>query len=378
MKKQFLLLSTLTLSLVACGGGSSGSSSNGNTTPPATDTYAGTSIVAPSGSTLQSFGTSGTTAYASTATGVYSVTPNTTQAQSLTSSQGSMTLVSNQAGVIQITGFNSQLYYATAATIYANEQSVLNIPVNQGNLTALSQQSNNGSLAYGTNLGYVGLINNPAGKSINQITGTGGILAIGCIANGSCNSGNQGFMALTANTVGEFLPYFESSNTANLVYPTSFYYYNLGAWVKPTYNSVISASNTVNYYTSSVNPGIQGESAAVASQVTIPEYVTAVTFNGGNIYVGTNLFNIYVSKGYACNNGQFKNGGCPVNFTGPLNTVNGTVKPLGWVQTPVDGNPADGSVGIVNLSVTSAGNLMAVAQESSTYAIGYVSNSQKY
>lgn len=39
---------------------------------------------------------------------------------------------------------------------------------------------------------------------MSQITGSdaaGGILAIGCIANGSCNSGNQGFMALTANIV---------------------------------------------------------------------------------------------------------------------------------------------------------------------------------
>lgn len=119
----------MTLSLVACGGGSSGGGSNGNTTPPTTDTYAGTSIVAPTGSTLQAFGTSGTTAYASTSTSLYSVTPSTTQSQSLASTQqGNMTLVNNQTGITQITGFNSALYYATIAAVYTNDQIYYNIP----------------------------------------------------------------------------------------------------------------------------------------------------------------------------------------------------------------------------------------------------------
>lgn len=72
--------------------------------------------------------------------------------------------------------------------------------------------------------------------------------------------------------------------------------------------------------------------------------MTYVAFSDGNIYVGTNLFNIYAATGYACNNGQYKQNACPVKFGSALNVnSNNQVTPLGWVQ--------NGSVGIVSLSV---------------------------
>jgi len=381
MKKIILTLSSITL-LVACNGGGGSSSNGGGTTPPATDIYTGTYIVAPSGTTLQAFGTNGNTVYTATPTGLYSVTPATTQAQALkalNTASSTITPVNTQTGVVQITGFNGALYYATGSTIYTTGQQS-QIPSGQGTLTALSPPSSNGTLIYGTNLGYVGLINNPAGKQISQIPdNTGGVLAIGCIANGSCNSGQQGFMALTANNAGQMLPNFESSSASTLNYPTSFYYYNnKGGWIQQNYYLPNPSPVSVNYYTSLNNPGVQSNATPLGS-VAISEYITAVTFNNGNIYVGTNLFNIYAAPGYTCNNGQVSKG-CPVNLTGPLNVnSSGAPEPLGWLQTPANGTPAaSGSTGIVNLSVNSNGSLVAIAQESSTYAVSYVSNATTY
>ncbi|RTL12768.1 MAG: hypothetical protein EKK54_02745 [Neisseriaceae bacterium] len=251
-----------------------------------------------------------------------------------------------------------------------------------GYITALSPSSNNGSTFYGTSNGSVGLVNNPAGKVISQISNldpSSAILAIGCIANGSCNSGKQGVMALTGSING-YTP-FESTTYASTpslwTYPTAFYYYdgvgNAPGWYQiNNYNGSMTAQSfdTVAYYSIESNPGTMSN-PTVLGNATLPEFVTAVTFNNGNIYVGTNLFNIYSVVGYTCNNGQLKNGNCPLVFTGPLNVnSNGVVAPLGWIQ--------NGSVGIVNVTVQQNGTLMAIAQESPTYSTVYVSNSSSY
>lgn len=393
MKLKTILISlSLATTLVACNSGSGSSGGSSNTNPPTNDTYSDVTVNTSSVGTIQAVGTSGSTngSYLATPSGVYSVTPNTTQSRTL--EKGStLTQISTNSGVFNISGLNNNLYYSTTTNIFSydgnNSTSVFVLPTNQGQLTALSQPSSNGSLYYGTSLGFVGLSNNPADKQINQITGQGGVLAIGCIANGSCNSGKQGIMALTL-TSGDIdgLPPFESSNTAaQWSYPTAFSYYNIGdrgqsEWITPPYDATLASNITKAYFTSSNNPGIQGTNATESGTASVNEFVTAVTFNGGNIYVGTNLFNIYVARNYTCNNGQAKQpGGCAVNFTGPINKTNdGVVTPLGWLQTSVDGNPDDGSVGISYLAVQSSGQLLAVAQESSTYATVYTSASTSY
>lgn len=383
MKKITLAVSCACATfLVACGSGGSSGGGGSNTNPPSSDTYSNAMTVNTSSvGQIQSIGTSGSTsgAYLSTSNGLYSVSPNT-QSQSISLNAvveyAILTpVVGSPTNVIQISGSNGQVYYATPQQIYSyiNNVQAPVLPITNGNLSALSQASSNGTLYYGTSTGFVGALNNPAGKEISQITGSGGVLAIGCIANGSCNSGKQGIMALTVNTQGESLPYFESTTASSWSFPTSFWYYNLGTWIQPNYKYTLNSDVIESYYTSSNNPGIQGNNATVAGQVTVNEYITAVTFNGGNIYVGTNLFNIYVATNYACNNGQAKNGGCPITFTGPINQV-----PLGWLQTSVSGNSSDGSVGISYIAVQSSGQLLAIAQESSTYAIGYVSKATTY
>jgi hypothetical protein len=384
MKLKAIIISlSLATTLVACGSGSSGGGSSNNTTPPNSDTYSNNDVVINTSSVgaIQAIGTTGSTsgAYLATPNGVYSVAPSTTQSRSL--EKGStLTPVNTTPGVFQISGSGSNLYYSTSSNIYSynnGTQTTITLPSGvTGNLTALSQASSNGTLYYGTSTGYVGALNNPANKQINPIVGQGGVLAIGCIANGACNSGQQGIitLTLTSGNIGGLLP-FESSNTAaQWNYPTAFSYYDLGTWITPSYNATLGSNITKDYYTSNNNPGIQGSNATVASSTSVNEFVTAVTFNGGNIYVGTNLFNIYAATNYTCNHGQSKQaGGCAVNFTGPINKV-----PLGWLQTSVDSNPNDGSVGISYIAVQSSGQLLAVAQESATYASVYTSQATSY
>ncbi len=375
MRKLIITLSSAAI-LSACGGGGGSSSGGGSggSTPPASDNYTQQSmVIAPSGN-YTSTGSNSNGAYVATSGGFYSVSGNNT------------TPISGApAGITVISGNGSDVYYvpANSSSIYSNNGTLLwDIGSGNGYITALSPSSNNGSTFYGTSNGSVGLINNPAGKVISQISNldaSSAILAIACIANGSCNSGKQGIMALTGSING-YTP-FESTTYASTpslwTYPTAFYYYN-GVGNEPgwyqisNYNGSMAAQSfdTVAYYSIESNPGTMSN-PPVLGTATLPEFVTAVTFNNGNIYVGTNLFNIYSVIGYTCNNGQLKNSGCPLTFTGPLNVnSNGAVAPLGWIQ--------NGSVGITNVTVQQNGKLMVIAQESATYATVYVSNAASY
>lgn len=375
------LLSASCLGVVAC---SSGSSST-NTNPPTQDNFNLQSTVNLNQPTkllssvggpptqFTGFGSNGSGAYMGTTIGSGLVTGNSLN----TSDSVVMNLISGTNGVV---------YYTTGSlpqSIYSNVngQVIDTIPTAQGVVSALSPASSNGSMFYGTSLGYVGLINNPAGKTIAQIPYLGdypSVLAIGCIANGSCNSGQQGIIAMTGTTESSI---FESAiynaDHAQYTAVTNLYYYNLGAWAAVDYTGLFAVSASTYYFDAANTPAGQ-ESAPVspftqytgATPIDLPEFVTSVAFNNGNIYVGTNLFNIYVAANYSCNNGQMKTGGCPVKFTGPINQVNGEVFPLGWMQ--------DGSAGIVSLSVQSNGQLMAIAQESATYSTVYVSNLKSY
>lgn len=365
-KTNYLLLAFISsFTLVACNGG--GSSSSPSPTPPTSDTYTLQSTVkSPSNQIYTSFGSNGNSAYVATNGGFYQVTGNNT------------TTVNTTSNIVVISGNNGTVYYVPAQsdTIYNGNGSVVGtIDSSYGFISALSPATSNGSIFYGTNDGYVGLLNNPAGKQISQIDAAGPVMAIGCIANGSCNSGNQGAMALVAQTA--LIPAFESvlyvDNPSSYNYASSFYYYNLGTWVPVVYNSIVSTGNTITYYTAESNPGTMAQVPA-QYQYSLPnvnEFVTAVAFSDGNIYVGTNLFNIYSATNYACNNGQYKKNACPVTFGNALNVnSNNQVIPLGWVQ--------NGSVGITSLSVQSNGTLMAIAQESPTYATVYVSQANTY
>jgi hypothetical protein len=371
MKKINCLLIALVTSigLAACNGGSSSSPSpTPAPNPPTTDTYTLKSTVnSPSNQVYTSFGSNGSSAYVATDGGFYQVSGNST------------TLVNNTPNIIVIAGSNGNTYYVPVEsdTIYNSNGTVIGTVDSQyGFITAVSPATSNGSIFFGTVSGYVGLLNNPAGKQISQIVGaTGPVMAIGCIASGSCNSGNQGAMALVAPQTS--LPDFESStyvdSPSSYNYTTSFYYYNLGTWVPVTYNPVVSTNNTITYYTAESNPGTMNPvpTEYQYSLSNVNEFVTSVAFSDGNIYVGTNLFNIYAATNYACNNGQYKQNSCPVVFGKPLNVnSDAQVTPLGWVQ--------NGSVGIISLSVQSNGTLMAISQESDTYARVYVSDTNSY
>lgn len=343
-KTNCLLIALVTsIGLAACNGGSS-SSPSPSPTPPTTDTYTLKSTVnSPSNQVYTSFGSNGSIVYVATDGGFYQVSGNST------------TLVNNTPNIIVIAGSNGNTYY---------------VPVESDTI-----YNSNGAVI-GTVSGYVGLLNNSAGKQISQIAGaTGPVMAIGCIASGSCNSGNQGAMALVAPQTT--LPDFESStyvdNPSSYNYTTSFYYYNLGTWVPVTYNPVVSTNNTITYYTAESNSGTMNPvpTEYQYSLSNVNEFVTSVAFSDGNIYVGTNLFNIYAATNYACNNGQYEQNSCPVVFGKPLNVnSDGQVTPLGWVQ--------NGSVGIISLSVQSNGTLMAISQESDTYARVYFSDTNSY
>lgn len=374
MKKNFTLtlLLSVSASLVACGGG--GSSGGGSSTPPVTDNYTlQSTVTAPSG-TYTSTGSSGSGAYLATTDGFYSVSGN--NATTVSGAPGNITVVSGNGSTVYYVPENSYIIYNGSGN------QLWDIGSGYGYITAVSQASSNGSTFYGTTNGYVGLVGNPAGKVISQITtlaNNNQILAIGCIAGGSCNSGQQGVMALTGLNSGYVE--FESSSYASTpslwTYPSAFYYYdgvgNDPGWYQINgYTGSMSgqAFDNVAYYSIESNPGTMNDPTPLGS-TTLPEFVTAVTFNNGNIYVGTNLFNIYSVPNYSCNNGQLKNGGCPLTFNGPLNiNTSGQVVPLGWIQ--------NGSIGIVNLSVQQNGALMAIAQESSNYATVYVSDSTSY
>lgn len=254
-EKINILLTTLitSIGLAACNGGSS-SSSSPPPSPPTTDTYTLTSVVnSPSNQTYTSLGSNGSGAYVATNAGFYQVSGNDT------------TLVNNTSNIIVITGANGTVYYVpeNSNNIYNGSGAVIGtVDSSYGFITAVSPATSNGSIFFGTMSGYVGLLNNPADKQISQIYGASGpVMAIGCIANGSCNSGNQGAMALVAPSTQ--IPDFESTiyvnNTPSYNYTTSFYYYNLGTWVPVTYNSVVSTGNTITYYTVESNPGTMSQ-----------------------------------------------------------------------------------------------------------------------
>lgn len=359
INQSFLIL--VSCGIVACGGGASGgSNSNGGgatvgnytqLTPAGginiNDSSSAQSVKSFS-STMQnvytSFGNNGSTLYAGTSTGqLLQMNPNYTGWVQVTSAP-------NNLPIIAISSNNSNgVYYAPYPSITGYSypgDNTFNVG-SDGYLTAITS-SNNGSIYYGTDLGNVGLTNNPAGKQIPTIPTPeyGPILSVGCTS-GSCNSGQQGLLVFQAESA--IIPAFESttfSESPNLyAYPSQMYYLDLGTWVNAGYSNTVSTSRTVTI-----------ESTTYTN---VPEFITTVTINPNNstIYAGTNFYNIY-SASLHCNHGQ----GCNIAWGSSINTV-----PLS--------NVTNGSQGITSITVLSNGSLYVVGNYSESVVGVYQSQS---
>lgn len=350
MKNKYFLLSLLVALLSACGGGGSSSSSSSNNNFTQLTPNGGLQATTPSAlqanqlpNSYLAFGNNGQNIYSSIGnSGLFQINANyngwnnleiNTQVNNLP-----LVVISGNDNGVYYVPINSNQAYNTSGNGFTNG-------VDSGYITAITA-SNNGSTYYGTSVGGVGLVNNPADKTIPSINGfnsdNGPILSVGC-ENASCNSGQQGVLAFQAESL--IVPSFESSNyTSSYSYVTKMYYLNHGSWIDVSGFRLDSSTNvTINNVT----------------YPNVPEFITSVAINSTNstLYVGTNLFNIYAAS-LNCNNGQ----GCNVNWnTATVNNV-----PLGIVS--------NGSQGIVSLSVLNGNKLLVVANTSESVTNIYVQN----
>lgn len=360
-----LLISYATAGLMAaCNSGTSSSSSSsgvandnfsqitpsgGLQAPSASTTY---SLTNSTSNNYMSFGNNGASLYSSTNNNgsLYVVNQDYSSWDMVTLSQP----VKEPIVVVSPNGNN--VFYVPYESNTAHSTGGKGFSISNGYITAITV-SNNGSTYYGTSTGDIGLVNNPAGKTIEpfaSITNFSGgpILAVGCGGNGSsCNSGQQGVIAYQAES--NLVPVFESSTYSSspedYTYNSAIYYLTNKGWYNTDYNYIISTNNTVNI-----------ESYTFEN---VPEFVTTVAFNNSNIYVGTNFFNVYAAN-FSCNSGQANKDSCPVIFS--------------RVNTQSLGSVENGSQGISYINVLPNGKILVVANQSESVINVYMSGSSKY
>ena len=252
--------------------------------------------------------------------------------------------------IVALAGNQDAVLYvpSTSYNAYSTNGNGFSISSELGHLSALTN-SNNGSIYFGTNLGNVGLTNNPADKSIPTLPYPefGPIITLSC-ENGSCNSGQQGGLVFQAES--SIIPAFDTSvfskTPEKYHYSSNVYYLDHRSWLAANYNNIIFTDNTVIIDNTTYEH--------------VPEFVTFFTVNPNTktAYAGTNFFNIYTAN-INCNHGQ----GCSIVWNNkPLNTL-----PLGTIS--------NGTQGITNIAILPDGSLYVIDTQSNSSILNvYKSN----